>query len=274
MNKPELPYLENYQYAILVGILCVPFFISPFPIFYPFFTLAFCAFSLLYNYWHKPHYEDIAEFYLPADVTPYQVAAFLYGKNRAIQVGIINLMNRDLMALEGSKKYILKKAGYVPLTEDPNPLIEGWEQAAPEKEYNYFLVRKKWYAAKKMQHTQLEIINQFLFSPRKSWLKMPLWIIMITGFVAIPGSEGPIGGIEWFISTIAISIAIDAKSARQIIFKKAIEKWTTDDLLFQYAIKGPDTISKFRDGERLTASFYGEINTGFRYGKSENLRSD
>jgi len=287
IQAPKLPPIKTSFYKNAAWIFCIPFILNftsfrqPIPFllsgrhflfFFPIFTAALLGITLLYQYYRGKDYEQIAMQYLPKDANAYQLAAFLFGKNRAVQTAIINLMNRELLALNAHGNFRIKRRNtdYYPLPVEDNPLMGGWEKEVNSTDVPYKRIVNHWYDRNKVIHPTLQVLEKFIFTGRKIFL-LPYAIIMLTGLArCIQGAvnDKPFGMLifEMVLATavywLGIRIMPDRKKA---IFDQAVKSCQTDEIPMLYALKGPDTIRDFTDAALITAAFGTTITEMYRH---------
>jgi len=286
---PELPPVHPSFFKNAAWIFCIPFLIifisyrQPIPyllsgphflFFFPIFAAAILAIFLLYQFYRQKDYELIATRYLPADANPYQLAAFLFGKNRAVQTAIINLLNRDLLALNADGTFRIKRIDAAALPAEDNPLMGGREKEVNPKEVPYERIVDNWYDPYKTYHPALHALEKFVFTGQVIYW-IPYSIIMLVGVTrCIQGGlhYRPFSNLLWemVIATVIYWFSIRLMADRkQVIFDKAVKFYKTQDIPMVYALKGPTTIRHFTDAALLTAAFGTTITEIYRHENRE-----
>ena len=218
---------------------------------------------------------------LPADANPYQLAAFLFGKNRAVQTAIINLMNRDLLALNENGNFRIKRrnTSYHPLLVEANPLMDGWEKEPDYLDVPYRRIVDQWYNPGKTVHPTLQVLEQFVFREKIIYW-IPYVLIVLVGIArCIQGliNDRPVGFLtgEMAFATLIYWLALRLiPGGKKVIFDKAVRRYDCNDIPMLYALKGPTTIRHFADAALLTAAFGASITEIYRQGDREILPDD
>lgn len=275
IQAPELPPINPSFYKHAAWIFCIPFLIifisyrQPIPfllngphflLFFPMFAGAVLIITILYQFYRTKDYAQIADRYLPSDANPYQLAAFLFGKNRAVQTAVINLLNRDLLALNADGTFRVKRIDAAALPSEDNPLMGGREKEVNPKEVPYERMVAQWYDPYKTFHPALHVLEKFIFTDKMIYW-IPYVFIMLVGVArCIQGAmnDRPFGNLilEMIIATVIYRFGIRLMADRkQVVFDKAVKFYKTQDIPMLYALKGPTTIRHFTDAALLTAAF-------------------
>lgn len=293
---PKLPPVKQSFYHTAAAIFCTPFFIifvsyhrlNPFLLsgphflfFFPIFAGAILGIAVMYQYYRKYDYEQIAIRHLPSNANAYQLAAFLFGKNRAVQTAIINLLNRNLLAINASGNFRIKRrqTEYYPLPNEENPIMDGWEKEVDYMDVPYRRIVDQWYNPDKTRHPALQVLERFVFTGKKVYLLFYLFVLLVGLARCIQGiyNDKPvsllftqvvvISAIYWFIYKFI-------PNRKKAIFDKAVSQYDCTDIPMLYALKGPTTIEHFTDAELITAAFGTTITEIYRQGDREIFSND
>ncbi|WP_343671515.1 hypothetical protein [Chitinophaga sp.] len=284
IQVPKLPPVKPSFYKHAGWIFCLPFLIiyisyhqlNPyllngphFLFFFPVFAGALLAISILYQFYRKKDYEQIAARHLPLDANAYQLAAFLFGKNRAVQTAIINLLNRDLLALNADETFRIKRMDATPLPAEDNPLMGGWEEELKPKEVNYEDIVEYWYDPNKTFHPALHALERFVFTGRfVYWI--PYIFFMLIGVIrCIQGAmnDRPFINLicEMILASIIYWICVRLiPDRKKVIFDQVVKFYKPKDIPMSYALNGPSTLQYFTDAALLTAAFGASITEIYR----------
>jgi hypothetical protein len=184
--------------AIVVVILLVPLItsISYYKVFSPFllpdpsFALFFLLFAiscmlsyLLLEFEKSLTLQPLVKAAFPVNATIFQFAYFLFGKNRAVQTAIVDLVRRNLLVITKDKLFLVYKERYVQPENEQNPLI----QALLKEErtcITYDRIIYLWYNTKLFEHPVLQPIQ--LLADRKKIFQVSHCLLLlpfVIGFI-------------------------------------------------------------------------------------------
>jgi len=289
---PEWPVPEDPHFhfdpvviAALVGILSIPFLIaggmfgtfSPFALDGPRFLWFFIAYGsmtiiafMVLRWEVRKRIEEQVDTYFPNDVTAFQMAAFLYGKHRALQAGILDLVNRDLLEVTSENSFRVKKTHYKADLQETNPLMAAYAEAPDWKVYTYEMMMIDWYDRDKFSHPGLEALLTFA-KRREPFLRLyPFQIAFYGVFIArcIQGMmhNRPITYllIEAIVLSILFILAMQQFSKRAFVYRKLNRLFkdhrrlpvsVDEKVLKQFALEGFPAINGSTEGLLLAGIF-------------------
>ncbi|MHA4811559.1 glycine-rich domain-containing protein [Flavitalea flava] len=163
-----------------------PEFLRFFPLYGVFLFLAYILFCYLVN----KRNQKITLAHFPEEASPYQLANALYGRDRAVQVGIVDLIERDLLALdEEDNRFVVKAYHYKPMPGETNPLITAFAAEADGSRHSYEDISANWYDRKNFAHPSLEALNQ-IARHREPYLRTYLFFIPFYGMAIVRIIQG------------------------------------------------------------------------------------
>jgi uncharacterized protein (TIGR04222 family) len=205
----------------------------------------------------------------PTDATIYQLAQFLYGKHRAIQTAIVDLVRRNLLSVSRDKSFILQKNRNHTFENDPNPLMNGYlEEISPHLKYE--MIAFNWYNEKQVSHPSLEYLHQLANRKESRFKRFNfLWLPFVIGILRI--LQGAVNGypigflvVEMFVCFIIALLVENMYSLKSILFRKVTELSKAhndhhllhdDHVVTDYALNGTRAIQLFSDGLIMTGIF-------------------
>ncbi|MBS1661428.1 MAG: hypothetical protein JST68_10300 [Bacteroidetes bacterium] len=164
-------FLRSVFSRAAIGVVLLPFLfiaaayhtINPFElggphflVFFPVFGVALMAVHILLRVEARRRLRESLEADFPPDVSIYQIADPLFGKQRALQAAIIQLKERGLLELQGDDRFLVRKDHYSPDSGETNPLIAAFERAANGSVVSYEEIMVGWYDRWKFTHPSLD----------------------------------------------------------------------------------------------------------------------
>ncbi len=281
IDSDELPSSKNIKWA--VAIIALPFLLngilfkklSPFALTGPEFLVFYfllglgiiTAYLMLQN---KDKVEAITTNYLPNDATVFQMAKFLYGKHRAVQTAIVDLIRRNLLKVNNDNSLFVFNDKYHPDKNEENPLVQALLQQPHCNKTDYETIALNWYREDLFSHPTLD--NLYEFSRReKPFLQHGIfYVVLITTGVLrmIQGmaNQRPVVFlfVELLVMVIVLNIVMKRSSVKNTVFKKAQllfsekiqqQKAHTDYLINNFVVNGPSAMAGFAEGMLLMALF-------------------
>ena len=120
----------------------------------------------LYRYLDNKMVTQIAAANFPGDVTPFQVAFFLYGKDRAFQTSLVDMVKKGVLEVREDQRFVIKNQNYQPHPDDQNPLAPALATEEDGTVYTYKDLQKKWMDQKKFSHPMLTALEKYAYGKR------------------------------------------------------------------------------------------------------------
>ncbi|HSC37081.1 MAG TPA: hypothetical protein VLD19_04390, partial [Chitinophagaceae bacterium] len=210
--KEATPVIETYKPKIgkstkraIAAFLTLPFLfllagygtLNPyslngeaFLLFYPAWGVVLIISYSLHQWEVKKQLDEITAAHFPEDATVFQMAKFLYGKHRALQTAVVDLMRRRLLVVDKNNVFQVNSAGYIPEAREDNPLVPAFVKEPNGNYYYYDGLMKNWYSEERFSHPALEALFAFAFR-KGDFLRRNIYPILF--FVA--GAARSIQGI-------------------------------------------------------------------------------
>jgi uncharacterized protein (TIGR04222 family) len=288
--KKDLPQIfrpvtrnRNKTKALIILLLLLPFAInaclfhqlSPFalngPQFLVFFPLlAICSILcfVIHQYRRNRLLIKLVTDDFPTDATIFQVAHFLYGKHRAIQTAMIDLIRRNLLEVV-TQFFIVRKNRYIEQDNEQNPLVK--EFLIEKSAYvNYDMIAFNWYNQQDAVHPILEGLHQLAYQKetpvkRFHYLIIPFAIGILRIFQGLANNKAVDYLVLEMVAVVLLSLVVEsAFSRKRMLFKKASALSKVhyhdhllypDEVVNDFAFKGNSAIQLFSDGLILASIF-------------------
>jgi uncharacterized protein (TIGR04222 family) len=275
-------HIRNEVIALVVTLLTLPLLISaslyeqliPFTLtgkqflnFFPMLVISsIICYILIQRDRTRPLQQLVVENF-PTDATVFQTALFLYGKHRAIQTAIIDLLRRNLLEVTTEKTFIVHKSRYHRPANEQNPLITGFLNEERHS-VTYFDIDNSWFNEDGVRHPILQKL--YLLAYRKeNFLKMfhvfliPFSVGIIRCFQGL-FNDKPVSYLFWelLVTTLISGLVLRYASRKVAVFNAAKEmanypdagKSYEDSVVISYA-RGENIVSLFAEGLLLTSIF-------------------
>jgi len=237
--------------------------------FFPVFTLSMIACYVIYRTYMNNQLARTLGTLLTDDANVYQLTAAFYGKHRALQAAIVDLVNRSLLEAKDNQ-FTINKQNYIPAAEDINPLIPAFEAEADGSSYSYDDIMGNWYDQEKFSHPSLENLDRFL-QQKEAFLPGNIFPFLFAALAAVRMIQGtlndrPIAKLitETFVLA-AIFFLTGAIFNRRHFLGTRLRKlftarlqWQSGQdnyLITQYALTGAPAITDMAAGLVLTEIF-------------------
>jgi len=92
----------------------------------------------------------------PTEVSVFQLAHFLYGKQRAIQTCLVDLYRRNLVSVNDKGKIVVHRNSYQEPAKEDNPLVPAMLIEAENSSVHYKAIADDWYKQKSFERPELE----------------------------------------------------------------------------------------------------------------------
>ena len=241
-----------------------------FLVFFPMYAIAIIISYALYRHQDIKQMEVITKAHFPADASPFQLAAFLYGRHRAVQAGIVDLIKRSLLVLDDNNQFTVKKGNYTPIDNEINPLIPAFAAEADGNVVNYDHILANWYDRANFTHPALEALTRFANRRRpflETWIfQLALGAVAIIRIIQAILNGRPyndllteifvLGVIFFFIHRLTSDQTYVHKAA-EIIYAAQVQNMNDNDasILSRFALQGIPAISGFAEGILLGVVF-------------------
>jgi hypothetical protein len=287
--------------AIAAGILLFPFLMiyvfygeifpyslngRQFLLFYPVFALCLLGanYALL---WKKlKYYDKQVDIFFENNGTVFQKARFLYGKHRALQTGIVDLLRRNLLGVQRDDYFVVNKQNYQQQADEQNPLIKEYLRESNGYKLKYDLIDSHWYEDGKFTHPAFKKLHVFAAHKISFWQKYGLVIVVLTVGLArlLQGiaNERPILMLVLEMIVLHVMVYYGARAAARSsdIFSRAkavIEEQAEngqlhdDKIVNDFAVHGPSALHTLAEGAILFTLFssYKEIKKASAFSKNE-----
>jgi uncharacterized protein (TIGR04222 family) len=283
-NVPQFNWNSKLGWGV-IALMIVPFlFIGlSYDTFFPFslggphflvflmvFSMAlFAAYGIVRLQVKRSLEERIKECF-PSDASPFQLAAFLYGKHRALQAGIVDAIKRNLLEVTGDNLFRVKSHPFTPESDEVNPLVFALAAVKYDSFHSYEDLAGNWYAREEFTHPVLEGLDQ-LGKRKEPFWQDNIFAIVFYGLVAIRFIQGIINGrpvVFLLLATAGLSIVFAilwrSFSQRSVIrdkirslYEEQLSGLTTDldRTVPLYALQGSSALSGFAEGALLIGLF-------------------
>lgn len=284
---PEDPplHFDLGTIVMLVGILFIPFLFiegtfhtfSPFRLngpqfleFFPWYGVAIILAYIVYRWQIKKNTDNLVEAYFPDDITVFQIAAFLYGKHRGLQAGILDLINRGLLEPTNNGSFQVKNIFYTADLKESNPLLAVHTGMPEGSIHSYESMLGNWYDRENFSHPALEALQVFA-QRREPFLQLYPFHIAFFGMILARACQGilhhkPIillliyGGILSVLFFIAVKLSkrsffVHRKLNRLFKAFRRVPSSPDDRTLQQFALKGFPAINGSTEGLMLAGIF-------------------
>jgi uncharacterized protein (TIGR04222 family) len=276
-----VPVIRNNVLALIVILLLFPslFIYFKHGIFFPFSLTgpqflvflpilvlsSILCYILVQNEKFK-HFPALADTWFPEEATAFETAQFLYGKKRAMQTAIVDLIRRNLLVLTTDKLFLLYPGRYIKTDNEKNPLMASFLREE-RSSVTYDSIMEHWQPEDYDTLQQLhELANRKeSFFKKYHFLIIP-FVIGITRFFQGMVNHKPVSFLllEMIALLIVTSLMVKAFSRKAAMSKRVSEKaktrhqfgWLYDDqVVADFAMKGNEAINGFSDGIVLIGLF-------------------
>ena len=133
-----------------------------FLVFFPLLAISSILCYIIVQYEQNRSLIDLVDKQFPKDASIFQLTHFLYGKHRAIQTAIVDLMRRNLLQHAHDHYFYVNQHRYMKADHEQNPLVEELLHETKET-VNYEMIACNWYNEEKMVHPIFEYWQQLAF---------------------------------------------------------------------------------------------------------------
>lgn len=243
-----------------------------FLVFFPLLSIAAVAVYVLSRLQLRQQMKAIVEANFPPDVSTFQVADLLYGKHRALQAAIVQLMQRGLLELYGKDQFLVKKENYRPDEGETNPLIPAFERVVNGRIVTYEELAGNWYDPWKFSHPSLAGLDQLARRSEPFLVAYGLQLLLVIVAVERIGQgflngrpvetlfkQAFFAGIVFLLATKWLERKAMIAGLVKKLFTRRISalRVESDRLAGQYALEGAPVIRGFAEGTSLVTLFGG-----------------
>jgi uncharacterized protein (TIGR04222 family) len=288
LEEPSFHWTARETASITV-LLVLPFLVSAmawhtvipfnlkgpeFLIFFPVYGVAVIAVYSVHRYWVNRKIEEITRTHFSSDANAFQVANFLYGKHRAMQAVIVDLLKRNLLELQDDNRFIIKSNRYVPGPGDTNPLLPILAQAPDGSRESYESLLFNWYEPSAFAHPALDLLTEFA-KRRESNRSLYIFHYAFFAMFILRMMQGmyngrPVGFLvmEMIPLLFLFSILTKQFSRAGLVYRKAKKLYKellqkeagpsggpADAIVPQFALSGLPALSGFAEGLLLVSVF-------------------
>ena len=263
-----LPFAYSYYYYDTFSPFSLggPHFLS----FFLVYAAALMAAYFLYRYLDNKIVAQIAAANFPADVTPYQVAAFLYGGHRAFQTSLLDFVKKGLLEIREDQRFVIHNKGYQPAAAEQNPFAQLLTEEDDGVDYSYKQLLNKWMKRQKFSHPMLVALEQYAFG-RRNWFRDSVFQLAFLAMAVVRIVQGAMNhrpitlllleaGILYFLFAFVIRQNSRRATVCKIVDNLYLQHLKqpdpqTDLVLGEYALVGITAISGFAEGILLAGIF-------------------
>lgn len=166
-------------------------------------------------------------FWFPNDITAFQIAAYISGEHRAIQTGIVDLIERRLLTPEGEASFLIQQQYYIPDPDEQNPLMIGFEKEKDGATVTYSHIQECWYDNDDFIHPSLLALKRYASRSRPLAIILTIALYLVCFIRIGQGSlhEKPIGFlIAELVCTVIATLLVYACFNRKLVLYDTIKE--------------------------------------------------
>ncbi len=225
-----------------------------FLIFYALLSADF-AISLLIKYHFRAN--EIRKFirtHFPSELSVFQLTAFLYGKDRAVQTTIVDLVRRGLLKMEENAMFVVNKHKLI--SADENPVARALSNEKDGKELTYEEIEGNWYKKENYNCAKLERIKEIVYAePSQSYF--------FGGFIFLFGVTWAMQGIIIGQFKITLLLEIIVFLPLYLLYKFFTRKSIMDE----------ETFAIYQERIKLSGKLHDEVVTDFAFRGNKAISS-
>ena len=243
---------------------------SQFLVFYPVYGITVIIAYAIAQKGVDAQVKQVVADHFPANASVFQVCKFLYGRHRAIQTAIVDLIRRNLLKVNSDQSMFVFSDNYVPVANEQNPLTEALAKEAHCSKVYYEGIATNWYPGTNFNHPAFE--NLYAFANRTTpFVQKGLFYVLLIGMGGLRIMQGVYNQrpfmylfIEILVLGIALYLLSNFLSLKSRVFKNAAVMYKqktapqllyTDAVVADFAANGPGAIAGFSEGILLGAVF-------------------
>jgi hypothetical protein len=265
--------LLPFIFALLFFGQMIPFLLNgpDFLWFFPIFIFSLIGIYVLMRMKRRKFYRHLVYDVLHEDIDFYDKIDFLYGRHRAVQAAIVDLVRRELLKVHGNKDFIVSNSNIRRSPTETNPLFEGLIRETDGEMVYYDDIAAHWYTERPV-HPLLQNLREFAYRPEPVWTLNWVWIVtLIAGFLRMMQglvNDRPVSYL--FVETlllVVLSLIMRQLFLRRIVIYKWVEEvfeqqafngpLHKDDVVNNFALRGNPALTLFSDGLILASFFSG-----------------
>jgi uncharacterized protein (TIGR04222 family) len=276
--------IRNEMIALIVMLLILPFTVSlylynalfpfsltgpQFLIFFPLFALSSIICYLILQNEKGQTLKQLVVDHFPSNASIFQTAQLLYGKHRAVQTAIVDLLRRNLIEITADKRFLVYKNRYRAPANEQNPLIAGFLKEQDDS-ISYEGIASDWFNDAENTHPALQKLYWLAYR-KESFLKRHhlLLIPFAVGIARIFqgwANDRPVSYLatEMFILLFGSILLTEYLSRKRMVLGK-VEALTKenkdagallgDNVVNSFALDGDNAIAWFAEGMLLASIF-------------------
>jgi uncharacterized protein (TIGR04222 family) len=250
-----------------------------FLVFYPIFAAAVIVSYVIIQKAKISVWKEVLQQHFPRDTTIFQMAQFIFGKHRAVQTAIVDLVRRSLLEVNKDGTFIVFNKRYSPPLQEMNPLLPALLKEEDGSKVSYEEITVNWHRDESFAHPVLQQLYHLTFNDSPIIQRYGIIILIsVVGLARVVqgfANGYPVGFLfmELFISIPVCIYVLNQFSTRAGFFRCAREFYKKqnedksvyrDELVAHFGINGSSALSFFSDGLILASLFaaYPPINHG------------
>jgi len=265
--------LPLFVSAYLYGVLS-PFSLkgSQFLVFFPLLAVTcIICYVILQNEKGRTLKELIAS-HFPTNASAFQIAHCLYGKPRAVQTAIVDLIRRNLLVATPDKRFMVYKKRYTEPANEQNPLIAEFlsDQYDEYESIRYERILNDWYKEEAVNAPELQQLSRLVnheesFFKRYQVLIIP-FIVSLCRLVQGTVRGKPVGFlIAETVALFAVCALFTWYFSRKKMILDKVKELAKDNqmvgalyedaVVSSFALTGDDAIKWYAEGALLISIF-------------------
>lgn len=220
---------------LFIGIeygTCFPFALGGphFLVFFALFALVLFASYVIVRLEVNRSLRRLIEEHYPSDVSAFQVAEFLYGKHRAVQAAIVDLMKRRLLELHENRSFRVKAYPSISDGRETNPLMPALAAEEIDSLHSYDDIAVNWYARERFTHPALAALKK-LSVAKEPFLQYNAFAVVLYMVATARIIQGIVNGRPFgllIIETLGLSLVFAC--VWRVCSKRPVVRWKIEEL--------------------------------------------
>jgi uncharacterized protein (TIGR04222 family) len=300
INEPHIT-IRKEIIVLVIALMLVPFVfilwklkrLNPFALtgpeflfFYPLLVITGIISLALLQGEKRKALQSATDLAFPASFNAFEAAQFMYGKHRAIQTAIVDMIQRNLLEIRGKKHFVVHGNRYSAPPVETNPLIDDLLKQKDWSAVNYEII-VSWYNENKMTGSVFNALAAFA-QRKEPFIKtyLPVLIAGIIGMARIV--QGTVNGYPvtylFFMMLFAffIMFIVNGKLSRKYmvvshsrkIYGNRISRDSAyNNIIQSFAFSGTSVIAGFSEGILLASVFAAASSDSVSSGGSSSCSS-